>query len=135
MSNGYFTTRKRRKAQGGSMAFMERQIIRDEFVKIETNHGVTFVPIDVVGTLPDPLTQDALSDLAQYCEGIPESAEIISGFGARLSAPGYLDCTEWAVFDTEDEAVEYMDEYYSDESDEPDESDDVSYTECDENYC
>ena len=37
---------------------------------------------------------------------------VIWGYGARLSAPGYLDCTDWAVFDTEDEAVEYLAEEY-----------------------
>ena len=42
------------------------------------------------------------------------------GYGARLSAPGYLDCTEWAVFETEDEAREYLEEMYpDDEEDEP----------------
>jgi len=30
------------------------------------------------------------------------------GYGARLSAPGYLDCTEWEVFDTEQEACSYL---------------------------
>lgn len=28
----------------------------------------------------------------------------VEGWGARLSAPGYLDCTEWLVCDTEAEA-------------------------------
>ena len=42
--------------------------------------------------------------------------------GARLSAPGYLDCTEWSVFDTEQEAEEYLDENYpEDEEDGEDE--------------
>jgi len=33
------------------------------------------------------------------------------GYGARLSVPGTLDCTDWAVFDCEDEAAEYLIEY------------------------
>jgi hypothetical protein len=37
------------------------------------------------------------------------------GFGARLSAPGYLDCTEWSVFDTEQEAWDYLEEMYGDD--------------------
>lgn len=37
-----------------------------------------------------------------------------------MSAPGYLDCTEWCVFDSVKEAREYLKEYYGDdESDEP----------------
>jgi len=34
----------------------------------------------------------------------------VEGYGARMSAPGYLDCTEWAVFDTPEKANEYLDE-------------------------
>ena len=31
-----------------------------------------------------------------------------------MSAPGYMDCTEWAVFDTEDEALAYLEDMYED---------------------
>ena len=34
------------------------------------------------------------------------------GFGARLSTPGYMDCTEWCVFSTEQEAIDYLEEMY-----------------------
>jgi hypothetical protein len=34
------------------------------------------------------------------------------GWGARLSAPGYADCTEWAVHETEEEAREYLADAY-----------------------
>ena len=37
------------------------------------------------------------------------------GHGARLSAPGYLDCTDWSVFGTPEEADEYLDEMYGDD--------------------
>ena len=40
--------------------------------------------------------------------------EIQEGFGARLDAPGYLDCTEWAVYATFSEAVEGLREMYCD---------------------
>ena len=36
------------------------------------------------------------------------------GYGARISAPGYCDCTEWAVYDTEKEAWEGLLEMYPD---------------------
>jgi hypothetical protein len=35
-----------------------------------------------------------------------------------MSASGYMDCTEWSVFETEAEAVEYLEDYYGDEEDE-----------------
>ena len=47
-----------------------------------------------------------------YVEGTIQSWENIQGYGARLSAPGYLDCTEWAVFDTVEEALSYLAEMY-----------------------
>ena len=37
----------------------------------------------------------------------------LSGYGARLSMPGYMDCIEWSVFDTAQEAAQYLlDTYY-----------------------
>ena len=36
---------------------------------------------------------------------------------ARLSAPGYMDCTDWAAFGTRKEAEEYLIEYYGDDDD------------------
>ena len=34
------------------------------------------------------------------------------GYGARLSASGYMDCTDWAVFATVSEAHAYLAEHY-----------------------
>ena len=49
-------------------------------------------------------------------DDIPDGAEAVAirqGHGARLSAPGYMDCTEWTVFDTEADAAQYLlDTYY-----------------------
>lgn len=47
--------------------------------------------------------------LAPYFENVKVwFAEIQSGFGARFSAPGYLDKTEWSVFDTAEEAEAFL---------------------------
>ena len=43
------------------------------------------------------------------------STEQIKGFGARIQAPGYLDSTEWTVFDTEEQARKYLHETYHDD--------------------
>lgn len=40
---------------------------------------------------------------------------LIRGYGARLSMPGYLDCTEWCVFKTLREARKYLKEMYGDD--------------------
>ena len=41
-------------------------------------------------------------------------SKVLLGYGARLSAPGYLDCTDWTVFDTEQEAIDHLEETYLD---------------------
>lgn len=33
------------------------------------------------------------------------STEVITGYGVRLSAPGYLDCTDWEVYTNKAEAI------------------------------
>jgi len=44
---------------------------------------------------------------------IPEYWHRRSGFFARLSAPGYLDCTEWSgPFETYEEAQQWVEEFY-----------------------
>jgi len=35
-----------------------------------------------------------------------DSVEVITGYGVRLSAPGYLDCTEWEVYASKREALD-----------------------------
>jgi hypothetical protein len=58
---------------------------------------------------------DALRDYVECRPGKIDTVELIEGFGARLSAPGYMDCTEWCVFETEEEATTYLVEMYGDD--------------------
>ena len=105
------------------MGFMQQQVQYDTWFRIEGNQGITFVPSDVssIGTdMEGNVNEFDLGELEDYYEGEIESASMVKGFGARLSAPGYLDCTEWSVFDTEDEAHAYLDEYYPEDEDEED---------------
>ena len=120
--------------------FMQRQITGNEnWLRVETNVGTEFIRIADVSlfvrnseTQTQPLTEgeklNARRATRQYVEGEPESWENIKGYGARLSAPGYLDCTEWTVFDTEEEAKAYLDENYPEE----DEEDDTPQMSCDQ---
>jgi len=78
--------------------------------------GTEYVPADLV---PDQYTQnwepgkEIPKPLADYCENITAwEIEMITGYGARLSAPGYMDCTEWAVFDTIEQAENYLKDTY-----------------------
>ena len=98
------------------MAFMEPAIIHGAYWEVSANNGEThYVPTDVTD---DP------SDLAQYVDGEIDTdddgkpiAERKIGYLARLSASGYMDCTEWTAHDTEDEARHYLAETFGDDDD------------------
>jgi hypothetical protein len=112
--------------------FMQHQVTGlKNWLRVETSTGSEFIRIADVGlfvrnsqTLTHPATDAELFTakvkISPYCDGEPQTWENIKGYGARLSAPGYLDCTEWSVFETEEEAREYLEEMYpEDEEDEP----------------
>jgi hypothetical protein len=115
--------------KGAGMGFMEQQIRYGEWYEIETMSGTFFIPqaYAMFDTTPNgclfdgegELTDEGREILMDYvdvmdADEISEVAEV-TGYGARLSAPGYMDCTEWSVFDTEAEAQEYLDETYGDD--------------------
>ena len=116
------------------MSFMQRQISDGQWwVELDGTQGITFVPYDILSKaeiefaerdteLPESddeiYSQDAMNEmLGDYYEGSIQSVTVRQGFGARLSAPGYLDCTEWAVFDTAEEAEDYLKETYPEDED------------------
>lgn len=90
------------------MSFMERQIVFGDWYECETNNGTCYVPSDLCEGTPE--------GVLMYCEA-REVYEVMprKGFGARLSAPGYMDRTEWSVFDTEEEAEAYLEEMYGED--------------------
>ena len=68
--------------------------------------GTTLVPGDLVGAEPE------VSDFEDYIEGSPESFEKETGWFARLSAPGYLDATDWdGPFATEVQARRHVEDH------------------------
>ena len=81
-------------------SFMEPQItMRAAWWEVDSSEGIWFIMAD------EPLVP----------EQVPNewwTVELTWGFGARLSASGYLDCTDWCVFDTEQEAIDYLAETY-----------------------
>ncbi len=97
------------------MSFMEPEIIHGTWYEIETNNGTWFVPVDLIGEPENNFEEK----LVQYTEGTKVySWNIKEGYGARLSARGYLDCTDWSVFDTEEEAREFLIDTYDVEENE-----------------
>ena len=111
------------------MSFMQRQVtVKRKWYEIETNAGTWFVDVDDVDggkfaeALSGGLELDTWAlktlepDYLKYTEGSRLAGlSVREGYGARLSAPGYMDCTEWSVFDTEAEAEAHLDETYGDD--------------------
>jgi hypothetical protein len=49
--------------------------------------------------------------------GTPFEVELISGFGVRLSAPGFLDCTDWVVLPTLKDCKAFVEEFWETDAD------------------
>ena len=102
------------------MPFMKPDVFKGEAWRVETTHGTFFVPADVES---DP---DKLGD---YVEGvIEETPEKVHGWLGRMSAPGYMDCTDWCFGETEEGVLEQLRDFYGldDERDDEDKADDES---------
>ena len=91
------------------MAFMKPDVQRFTAYHVDTNGGIEVVPEDVCGALD--LDENGMPDdvrvLLPYCEH-PRIAgvERHSGWYARLSAPGYMDRTDWdGPYPTRDAAL------------------------------
>lgn len=91
------------------MAFMEPEITFMTMLHIETTCGTELVPISTIADGPDPV------DLEAYLQGriLPGGHSQEEGYYARLSAPGYLDCTGWSgPYRTEAEARDALAEMH-----------------------
>ena len=95
------------------MAFMEPEMtIKLDWLELDTNYGLTWLPADVPNcSLEDALAcldnedEATIRELLQYTEGTElHEIRVLRGYGVRLSAPGYLDCTHWDVFTNKREA-------------------------------
>jgi len=78
------------------MPFMGPEAIFTKMLHVETSAGTMVFPSNLVPATP------TAADVRDYCEGEPFvystgdlDCERHEGWYARLSAPGYLDCTDW----------------------------------------
>lgn len=103
------------------MPHMQQVIEWGEWVECDGTNGVEVFPADLIDVAKlrrwldseSPWAMDKVNKIVRdYVGGTILSAQITSGYGARLSAPGYMDCTEWTVFGTEEAAQEYLNETY-----------------------
>ena len=108
------------------MPFMDPEIYKTTGTEIETDWGTCYVPSDVM-TPPTERIDDDSPDFAEwckvagdYCEGGPSRIRSLApcaGWFARMSAAGYLDCTEWCCYQTKREALDALSEMYGDGDD------------------
>ena len=85
--------------------FMQPVIFQGRFFEVDTNYGLEFIEQELIGKTTEP----SKSELHDYIEGTRVyGCRLIDGYGAYLSAPGYLDRTELCVFETEMEAIQYL---------------------------
>lgn len=85
-----------------SKAFMVPQYTNDPFVELNDEYG------DMYFIASECYTEEDKNNIEyEFIE------EHIGKFFARLSAPGYLDCTEWSgPFDTIQEAYRHIEELF-----------------------
>ena len=98
--------------------FLEPEVLFGSWYLVETDWGQEAVSEPAVGYLGIELGEVMNSDcpewkrakraLRPYLMGRPEEVTLIKGYGARTSAPGFLDCSEWVVFPSEAEALAYL---------------------------
>ena len=107
------------------MSFMQPQVIKQRWLMIDGPSGTEYVPAELVkephlGGFFGEAKRQAFAQCEEYKDYVFANAkdycenpdywelEFVEGYGARSSAPGYLDCTDWSVFDSEAEATKYL---------------------------
>jgi hypothetical protein len=82
---------------------------KQEWAGVETTAGFWWVPIDVLTKSElESARRGDFEPLLKYTEGsrvYSDQSSIKSGYGVRLSAPGYMDSTDWEVYGSKKEAL------------------------------
>ena len=116
--------------------FMKPQTEFGEWLEVDGACGIEAIPADLIGGVswmtPDfdydtdcmeedsdlRNVLDALEDFIESNVDDVTSVQLVEGYGARLSAPGYMDSTSWTVFKTREDAEEFLREEYDVEEEE-----------------
>jgi hypothetical protein len=86
------------------------------FMKPEKVYG-DWYEVEDAGTVWYPIQYFTADELLGQHDKDATVAIRRGQYGVRLSAPGYLDCTEWEVYETEDAADERIREWELEELD------------------
>jgi hypothetical protein len=115
------------------MSFMQPEAVQMVMYHIETNVGTEYVPEDVCGHIGLDMHPD---DVYEQVEGYLEGSEVndfvrYEGWYGRLSASGYMDCTDWmGPYATSEDALAAVKEEYEcdDNGDTPEDDDEECET-------
>lgn len=97
------------------MSFMLHQVYFGGYFAVETSIGTEFVPDDVIGRTVGTAAEAFENYVNGSIANPDECIEHKTGWLARLSAPGYMDCTDWTVHPGEMQARAYLAEVYGDD--------------------
>ena len=89
------------------MAFMKPQYEAGSWYEVEMEGGDIFwMPSYQFRGEP------TVDDIQEFCGEPYASHKTVHGVGARLVAPGYLDCTDWRVYPDMASARQYIEDTY-----------------------
>jgi len=97
---------------------LQPQIVDEKWYQVDGPQGTEWVMADYVGEVDlsefdDGGEQPIPTMLRDFCDNDKAyNIQKVNGFGARMSASGYMDATDWCVFLDETEAYEYLAETY-----------------------
>lgn len=88
------------------MAFMQHVATYGTFHQIDSSEGIFSYPAEYFN----------VADVRRMHDAVDLDVETVTGWFARLSAPGYMDCTEWqGPYETEAEALADLADTYGDD--------------------
>lgn len=101
--------------QAFANSFMQPYVYHGLYFAIETSYGTEIVPADVIGRTCGTAAEAFQNYVEGTIEDTDDCVECQEGWLARMSAEGYMDCTDWTAHASEQEAVDYLVDMYGDE--------------------
>jgi SAM-dependent methyltransferase len=107
------TASKPKKVKAG---FMQPQVTKGDVLVVETDDGTAYIPAGEAKQLmvmtrnssPEEVNVAVAEFLGLGEDEVSDVSMESNKYLARTSAPGYMDSTDWSMFDTEQEAWEYL---------------------------
>lgn len=114
--------------RNGALMFMQPEVTREDFVEVWTKRGaLSAFPADLVSLPKGRAFYHGRRNFRAACEAVrgmhetygrddvPATIRVRERWAARLSAPGYMDATEWTFGDSQWAALKSLHEMYGDD--------------------